>query len=80
MAMTLRLSADDEALLREVARRTHQSLTDAVALSVRHYRDELVRQEEDADLALRAERRAAHRAAIDASIERNAELLERLSR
>jgi len=80
MAMTLRLDAADEAVLREVAERTHHSLTDAIALSVRHYRDALVLQDEQADLARRAERRAAHRRAIDESMERNAELLERLAR
>lgn len=79
MAMTLRLDPDDEAALREVAERTNHNLTDAVALSVRHYRDLLVLQDEQADLARRAERRTAHRTAIDSSVERNAELLERLA-
>jgi hypothetical protein len=80
MAMTLRLDAEDEALLREVAERTNHTMTDTIALAVRHYRDLLAVQDEQADLAQRAERRAAHRKAIDESVERNAELLERLSR
>ena len=79
MAMTLRLSAEDEAALREVAARTHHNLTDAIALSVRHFRDVLVQQDEQADVARRAERRAAHRQAIDESLARNEELLERLA-
>ncbi|KQR08287.1 hypothetical protein [Cellulomonas sp. Leaf334] len=80
MAMTLRLDASDEALLREVAERTNHTMTDVVALSVRFYRDALVAQDEQADLAQRAERRAAHRKAIDESMTRNAELLERLAK
>ena len=79
MAMTLRLTAQDEAVLREVAERTQHTMTDAIALSVRYYRDALVQQDEQADLARRAERRAAHRKAIDESMERHAELLERLA-
>ncbi|MCR6648526.1 MAG: hypothetical protein NVV70_10450 [Cellulomonas sp.] len=80
MAMTLRLDAPDEALLRELAERTNHTMTDVVALAVRFYRESLVAQEEQADLARRAERRAAHRRAIDESMIRNAELLERLAK
>jgi len=80
MAMTLRLDAADEAVLREVAERTHRTLADAIVLSVRHYRDVLVVQEEAAELAARTARRTAHRRAIDESISRNVELVERLSR
>lgn len=80
MAMTLRLDAQDEAVLREVAERTNRTMTDVVALSVRFYRDSLVAHDEQADLARRAERRAAHRKAIDESMARNADLLERLAK
>jgi hypothetical protein len=79
MAMTLRLDATDEAVLRDVAERTNHTLTDAVALSIRHNHESLLRLEEENALAARASRRAAHRKAIDESMERNAEALDLLS-
>ena len=77
--MTLRLDASDEAMLREVAKRTNHTLTDAVALSIRHYYDSLLQLGERE--GPRGPRLAAssHRTAIDESIERNAEALELLS-
>jgi len=80
MSLTLRFDAADEAVLREVAERTHRTLADAIVLSVRHYRDVLVAHEEVPEHAARAARRTAHRRAIDESISRNVELVERLSR
>ncbi|GCD20049.1 DUF1778 domain-containing protein [Cellulomonas algicola] len=80
MAMTLRLDPSDEELLRSVAEREKRTMTDVVAISVREHAARLDAADEDASLAVRAERRAAWRRSIDESMERNADLLERLSR
>lgn len=80
MAMTLRLDPSDEELLRKVAERERRTMTDVVAIAVREHAARLDAADEDASLARRAERRAAWRRSIDESMERNADLLERLSR
>lgn len=80
MAMTLRLEPADEELLRALADREKRTMTDVVAMAIRARAASLDAADEDASLALRAERRAAWRRSIDESMERNADLLERLSR
>ena len=79
MAMTLRLDPADEELLRSVAEREKRSMTDVIAIAVREHATRLDAADEDASLAARAQRRAAWRRSIDESMDRNAELLERLA-
>lgn len=80
MAMTLRLDAADEDLLRALAEREKRTMTDVVAIAVREHAARLYAAGEDAALTVRAERRASWRQSIDESMERNAELLDLLSK
>jgi hypothetical protein len=79
MAMTLRLDAADEDLLRAVADREKRTMTDVVAIAVREHAARLHTADEDAALAARAERRAAAARAIRESIADNREALDLLS-
>jgi len=61
MAITLRLDPAHEAIVRDLAERTHRSPAEVVVLAIWHYRDELVRLEE----ALNEDRPSADHADTD---------------